>query len=230
MTTVSNDNDITLAELRQDLKDQVAASSAQGFWTDEMFDDWLNWAGKKACGFYRWPFLELAVYTTTRDQKQYYSYPQGALRFKPNSIYQITVDGEDYPSSQQGRLRRNWQQFQVAIQDESDEKIFANHNGFYFLNPIPTDGKEMVLFGLKGWQKLENDADTPITPTEFDEVIVQLALARALRKGKKYKEAQAELVEALDPNVGALAMLKSDIENEGDKGQGGNAQSSRWGG
>lgn len=229
MTTVSNDNDITLAELRQDLKDQVAASAAQGFWTDAMFNDWLNWAGKKVCGFYRWPFLELAVYTTTRDQKQYYSYPKGALRFKPNSIYQISIEGEDYPVSQQGRLRRSWQQFVKADQEDEDEKIFSNHNGFYFLNPIPADGKEMTLYGLKGWQTLSADADTPITPTEFDEVIVQLALARALRKGKKYKEAQAELVEVLDPNVGSLAMLKADIEAEGSKGQGGIAQSSRWG-
>lgn len=230
MTTVSNDNDITLAELRQDLKDQIAASAAQGFWTDTMLNDWLNWAGKKVCSYYRWPFLELAVYTTTRDSKQYYDYPKGELRFKPNSIYQITIAGEDYPTSQQGRLRRNWQQFQKAIQEEDDEKIFANHNGFYFLNPVPTNSKEMVLFGLKGWQKLESDTDTPITPTEFDEAIVQLALARALRKGKKYKEAQAEMVEVLDPQVGSLAMLKSDIEDENAKGAGGTAQSSRWGG
>jgi len=229
MPTVTNDNDITLAELRQDLKDQIAASAAQGFWTDTMLDDWLNWAGKKVCGFYRWPFLELAVYTTTRDSKQYYSYPQNELRFKPNSIYMITIEGEDYPTSQQGRLRRNWSQFQTAIQEEDDQKIFANHNGFYFLNPVPTDSKEMVLYGLKGWQKLTADADTPITPTEFDEVIVQLALVRALRKGKKYKEAQAEFNEIMNPEIGSLAMLKADIEVEGDKGQGGNAQSSRWG-
>lgn len=229
MSSVSNDNEITLAELRQDLDDQIAASAAQGFWTPAMKTDWLNWAGKKICGYYRWPFLELAVYTTTRDQKQYYTYPKGALRFKPNSIYQITIEGEEYPASQQGRLRRNWQQFQKAIQEESDEKIFANHNGFYFLNPLPADGKEMTLFGLKGWQALSADTDTLITPTEFDEAIVQLALARALRKAKKYKEAQAEIVEVLDPNVGILAMLKADIENENDKGAGGTAQSSRWG-
>lgn len=230
MTTVSNDNDITLAELRQDLKDQIAASAAQGFWTDTMLDDWLNWAGKKVCSFYRWPFLELAVYTQTHDDKQYYSYPKNELRFKPNSIYQITIDGEDYPSSQQGRLRRNWQQFQKAIQEEDDEKIFANHNGFYFLNPVPANSKEMILFGLKGWQQLVNDDDTPITPTEFDESIVQLALGRALRKGKKYAEAKAEIMEVLDPASGSLAMLKMDIENESSMGAGGTAQSSRWGG
>ncbi len=229
MTTVTNDNDITLAELIQDLDDEIAASAAQGFWTPAMKKDWLNRAGQKVCGFYRWPFLELAVYTTTRDQKEYYSYPHGALRFKPNSIYQISIAGEDYPAGQQGRLRVSWQQYVKAKQEESDEKIFANHNGFYFLNPVPTDSKEMVLYGLKGWQELVNNADTPVTPTEFDDSIIRLAKAAALRKSKKYREAQAELVEVLDPQVGSLALLKNEIENEGAVGYGGEAQSSRWG-
>lgn len=223
------DNEITLDQLIQDVDDEIAASSAQGFWTPAMKKDWINRAGQKVCGFYRWPFLELAVYTSTRDQKEYYTYPREALRFKPNSIYQITIEGEDYPQGQQGRLRVNWQRFVKAKQDGSDEKIFSNHNGFFFLHPIPEDGKEMVLFGLKGWQTLVNGTDTPVTPTEFDESIIKLAKASALRKSKKYKEAQAEMIEVLDPQVGTLAILKADIENEGANGYGGEAQSSRWG-
>lgn len=228
MTTVSNDNEITFDELMQDLDDLIASSAAQGFWTPEMKKDWINRAGQTVCGYYRWPFLELAVYTTARSEKEYYSYPQGALRFKPNSIYQITIEGESYPETQQGRLRQNWQQFTQDKQEGNNDKIFANHNGFYFLHPKPVDGKEITLYGLKGWQKLVDDIDTPITPTEFDEAIVKLALTKALRKAKKYKEAQAEMAEVLDPNVGILTMLKSDIENENAKGAGGQAQSSRW--
>ena len=116
-----------------------------------------------------------------------------------------------------------------ADQADDDQKIFATHDGYLFLNPVPANDKEMVAYGLKGWQKLENDTDVPITPTEFDEVILQLALARALRKGKKYKEAQAEMMEVLDPNVGSLAMLREDIMVEDAKGNGGVAQTSRWG-
>ena len=222
------DNEITLAQMRQDLDDEIAASAAQGFWTTAMKNDWLNRAGQKVCGFFRWPFLELAVYTTTRDAKEFYSYPQDALRFKPNSIYQISIDGEDYPLGQQGRRRVTWQQFVRAQQEESDEKLFANHNGFYFLHPVPTNSKEMVLYGLKGWQKLESDDDTPVTPTEFDEAIIRIAKASALRKSKKYNEAKAELIEILDPRVGTLAMLRDEIENEGAQGYGGEARSSRW--
>lgn len=223
------DNDITLAEMLQDLDDEIASSAAQGFWTPDMKKDWLNRAGQKVCGYYRWPFLELSVYTTTRDQKEYYTYPHGELRLKPNSIYQISIAGEDYPSGQQGRLRVSWQQYIKAKQEESDERIFANHNGFYFLNPLPEDDKEMVLYGLKGWQKMVDDDDTPVTPTEFDDAIIKIAKAQCLRKAKKYREAQAELVDVFNQEVGILAMLKHEIENEGAAGYGGEAQSSRWG-
>lgn len=228
MTTVSNDNQTTLADYRADLDAELASASVQGFWTTAMKNDWINRAGQRICSYYRWPFLELAVYTQTRDGKEFYSYPKGDLRFKPNSIYQIHVDGEDYGRDQQGRLRLNWEQFIQHKQSEMENQVFANHNGFYFLNPIPENGKEMVLYGLKGWQKLVDDADTPITPVEFDEAIVRIAKAFALRKAKQYSEATAELADVLNPQVGILAQLKMDIENEASMGNGGEAKSSRW--
>ena len=221
-------NDITLAELITDLDQEIASSSAQGFWTAAMKKDWLNRAGQRVCGFYRWPFLELSVYTTTRNQKEYYTYPKGELRFKPNSIYEITIEDEEYPVDQQGRGRSTWEQFTLAKQNADDDYIFANHNSSYFLYPIPQDGKEMCLYGLRAWQELGNDSDTPITPPEFDAPLVRLAKAYALRKAKKYKEAQAEMVEVLDPNMGELAMLKMEIESENASGYGGQATSSRW--
>lgn len=222
-------SEATLQELREDLEAEIASSSVQGFWTAAMKNKWLNKAGRKICSFYRWPFLELSVYTTTRDQKEYYTYPTGALRFKPNSIYQIAVADEEYPPGQAGRGRVTWEEFTKLKQDEADQKVFANHNGFYFLYPVPEDGKEMQLFGLKGWQELASDTDKPVTPDEFDEAIVQLAKASALRKAKRYKEAQAEMVEVLDPVVGTLALLKSDTEVENAGGYGGQAVSSRFG-
>jgi len=222
---------MTKAELLQDLNDRISAASVSGFWTTAMKTAWLDAAGKTVCNFYRWPFLELALTKETVDQREYYDYPGGVVRFKPNSIYQVDVEDENYPIGQAGRRRVNWQQFQERKQEENPDPCFTNHDGEYFLYPIPTDGKTMSLYGLKGWKNLADmlDADEPITPEEFDEAIVRIALASCLRKAKKYAEAKAELLEVLDPAIGLLAQIKVQTEVEGPQGEGGTAKSSRWG-
>lgn len=219
------------AELLQDLDDRISAASVSGFWTSAMKIAWLDAAGKTVCNFHRWPFLELALEKTTVDSREYYDYPSGIVRFKPNSIYQIDIEGETYPIGQAGRRRVSWQQFQERKQEQNPDPCFTNHNGEYFLYPVPVNGKTMSLYGLKGWKDLADltDADEPVTPPEMDESIVRIALAACLRKAKKYAEAKAELLEVLDPNIGLLAQQKMQIEVEDSKGEGGTAKSSRWG-
>lgn len=220
--------DTTLEDLLIELDEQITTADASGFWTPDMKKRWLNRAGQRVCGFYRWPFLELSVYTSTRNQKDHYEYPRDVLRLKPNSIYQITVEGEYYDGNSSGRDRVSWQEFQKMRQRGDETPVFANHNGFYFLHPIPEDGKEMILFGLKGWQKLEADDDKPVTPPEMDESIIRMAVGYTLRKAKKYREAAAEIAEVIDPNAGMLAQLRDDIQNEGAKGYVGQSTSSRF--
>lgn len=221
---------MTKSELLQDLNDRISAAKVSGIWTDDMKINWLDNAGQRACGFYPWTFLELALERPTVDGREYYDYPSGVVRFKPNSIYQIDIEDETYDPGVQGRRRVNWQQFAKKKQDGDTELVFANHNGYYFLYPVPTDGKTMSLYGRKGWRKLSDlgDDDLPITPEEFDESIVRLALAACLRKAKKYDQARAEALEVLDPNVGLLAMLKAEMEEDAAKGYGGEATSSRF--
>lgn len=218
-------------ELLQDLSDRISAASVNGFWTPEMKIKWLDAAGSLVCGFSRWGFLELALKKQTVDDRSYYDYPGGTVRFKPNSIYQIDIEGETYPIGQGGRRRVTWQQFQERIQEQNPDPCFTNHNGQYHLYPVPENDKTMSLYGLKGWKKLEDmgNDDLPITPQEFDEAIVRIALASCLRKAKKYSEAKAELLEVLDPQIGLLAMLKNENALEDSKGEGGTAKSSRWG-
>lgn len=221
---------MTKGELLQDLNDRISAAKVSGIWTEEMKLNWLDNAGQRACGFYPWTFLELALERPTVDQREYYDYPSGIVRFKPNSIYQIDIEDETYAIGVQGRRRVNWQQFQKKKQEGDTELVFTNHNGYFFLHTIPTDGKTMSLYGLKAWRKLVDlgDDDMPITPEEFDEAIVRLALAACLRKAKKYDQAKAESLEVLDPTVGLLAMLKAEMEEEAPKGYGGEASSSRF--
>lgn len=220
----------TKAELLQDLNDRISAAKVSGFWTDDMKIRWLDNAGQRVVSFYRWPFLELAVTIETSDDREYYDYPSGDLRFKPNSIYLVQIEDEDYADGVTGRRRVNWNQFQQGEQQDFDEPRFANHNGFYFLDPVPENGKQLTIYGLKAWQPLKDmdDDDEIMTPPEFDEAIVRLALAACLRKAKKYSEARAEALEILDPAVGVLALEKAQIENESAGGYGGEAQSSRF--
>lgn len=218
----------TKADLLLDLNNRISAAKVSGFWTDTMKLEWLNNAGQRVCDWYRWKCLELALETIARDSKEYYDYPDPPNEFKKDSIYQIDVEDEEYPADEGGRTRVNWTTFQKAKQNSSDELIFTNHNGFYFLYPVPTNGKVVSIYGLKKWNALVNDADESTLPTEFDEAVVRIALAACLRKSKKYAEAKAELVEILDPNIGVLAMLKSQQETEAPQGYGGEAQSSRW--
>lgn len=220
---------MNLGELRGDLNNRVSSAKITGFWTDDMKDQWINQAGQRVCDFRRWKWLELALETQTRSGKEYYDYPEAPNAFKRDSIYQIDIEGEEYDSDQSGRSRVNWTQFQKAKQSGSEKKIFANHNGFYFLHPVPADGKVMSLYGLKTWRTLESDEDEPITPAEvYDEAIVRIALATCLRKAKRYNEAKAELVEILDPRVGVLENLWEQENDESALGYGGEAKSSRW--
>lgn len=221
---------MNLGELRQDLNDRISAAKVSGFWTDAMKDRWINAAGQRVCDFRRWRWLELALETQTNQSKEYYDYPdEVGFAFKRDSIYQIDIEDEVYPPEQSGRLRVNWTQFQKAKQIGDDSrKIYTNHNGFYFLYPVPENTKVMSLYGLKRWKPLDSDEDDPISPPEYDEAIVRIALAACLRKAKKYSEAKAELVEVLDPQVGVLAMLWTQENDEAPQGYGGEAKSSRW--
>lgn len=214
--------------MQDELTARITASSASGFFTATQKKLWINMAGQRVCNYYNWPFLELALEIETADDAEYYDYPSGSVRLKPDSIYQIDIEGEEYSRGVAGRRRVNWNQFQKKKQEDDDEYIFTNHNGFYFLHPVPTNGKTMSVYGVKAWKELVNNTDTPVTPPELNEAIIRVALASALRKAKKYNEAQAELNDVFDPNIGLLVQIKNQIEAEAPQGYGGEAESSRW--
>jgi len=218
----------TKLELAADLDDRISAASVSGFWKATTKDRWLNQAGQRVCDWYAWTFLQLALTIESASSREYYDYPSGELGFKENSIYNIIVEDEDYPAQQNGRERVTWDEFQQDKQQDASRLIFTNHNGFYFLHPIPENGKQISLWGIKKWQTLVGDDDEAITPSGLDESIVRIALASCLRKAKKYSEAKAELVEVLDPQVGTLALYRDQMESHGPSGYGGRAHSSRF--
>ena len=223
-------NNTTLQDYREALDEAISAAKTSGFWTQDFKDRAINEAGKLICNSYRWGFLEMAYTTQSRDQREYYSYP-GRVESQAitnDSIYQVNIDGEEY-GNRDGRERLSWVEFQKAKNSgEQNRLTFANHNGFYFLYPIPEDGKEISIFGLRKWVELKTVDDQAITPVDLDDAIIKLALAKCLRKAKKYSEAKAEMLEVLDPEVGLLSIFWKKTHEESAGGYKGDAISSRW--
>lgn len=217
----------TQDELMDQLDELLSENDVSEFATDAIKLKFINKAGQMICDWYGWKCLELALKKTTSSQREYYDYPEGANEFKHNSIYQITIEDEEYGSDVAGRTRQEWDEYQIAKQNDSEEKIFSNHNGYYFLNPIPEDGKEMVLYGIKKWRTLVNTTDEAILPDEFDESIVRVAYSMVCKKALQYDIAKAELDYVFNENTGILTRLRNQEQEGGPKGYVGQAISSR---
>jgi hypothetical protein len=203
---------MTLNELLTELNNRISATAISGFWTASMKKEWINKAGERICNFKRWKFLEKAKWTYSTANREYYDYPDD---FKANSIYYMEVDGKEY-------IEKSWDDYQAFKAAGSTDKIFANHNEFYFINPIPkVSGLEILIFGIRKWLKLTADTDKPILPSEFDEAIIKLALATALQKERRYSEATFEIGEVEGAN-GILAKI-AEREDEETKGHIGKA-------
>jgi len=216
-----------LSEFLTELNNRIAAAKVSGFWTDAMKKQWINKAGERVCNYHRWKALEYAVTTKTKANQEYYDYPD---EFQEDSIYHLEVDGKEYTRC------NNWDDYQNYKANESTDKVFVSHDGFYFINPTPEEADLVIdLWGIRKWKKLVNDNDEAITPTELDEAIIKLALAICLQKERRYSEANAEIAEVeapANPRVpgsgGILARLVTREENEGPKGYIGKAKSTRF--
>jgi len=218
----------TLLELETDLNGRLSAAQTSGFWTQAEKDLAINNAGRQVCESYNWQFLELALKTQTRNKQEYYDYPNGTNVFTQGSIYQIEIADEVY-GARDGRGRMKWGEFQRRKHvGDSNRKIFSNHNGYYFLYPIPVDGKEMTLFGLKEWNTLVATTDSAITPPSLNSSIIGLALSVCLKKAKKYNEATIELNEVIDPRIGSLVRIWNKMNEENASGFIGSGISSHW--
>lgn len=219
-----------LSEFLTELNSRIAAAKVAGLWIDTQKEQWIYEAVVRVCNFKkRWRFLEIAKSTTTKKDHEYYDEPED---LKTNSIFAVKVDGKGYD-------RKSWNRYQEYKTAESTEKIFAVHNGFYFINPTPTeDNLTIDIWGVKKpvvlvtWKAA---ADDSVLPSEFDEPVIRLALASCLQKERRYSEAVAERVEVEAPKnpriegSGGLLARLVEQESEGDPvGYTGRAQSSRW--
>ncbi len=203
-----------LSEFITALNDEISAAAISGFWSETAKKYQINKAGERVANFHNWKDLELAQYIMTFDSREYYDYP---VQFKPNSIYYLTIDGEPY------EMKGSWREFEQERGNGVNK--FVSHDGFYFLDPIPADGLEIVVWGNRQWVQLSKDSDEGILPSRFDEAVVKLAKAGCLKKEARFQEANSEIAEVetpMTPRVpnsgGILARLKDAEESGGKSG------------
>lgn len=216
----------TLNEFLTALNNRIAAAKVSGFWSDAMKKEWINTSGERVCNYRRWKALELAKTTETKENQEYYDYPED---FQEDSIYYMEIDGKKH-------IETDWDDFREYKAAGSSDRIFSSHAYYYFINPIPVKkGLSLDIWGIRKWVKLIEGTEKAITHRELDEPVVKLALAICLQKERRYNEAAAEIAEVETPanpriegSGGILTRLGSREEDEGPKGYIGRAKSSRW--
>lgn len=214
-----------LSALVTKLDNKIAASKTNGFYSTAQKEAWLNSAGERVCNYRAWKSLEDSKKTTTIEDHDYYDNPD---EFQDDSIYDMEIDGDEY-------IKKDWDDFRDYVRNESEEKVFATHDGLYFINPIPDESNlELCLYGIKKWVTLAS-ADASILPAKFDEAIVMLAFAECLDKKKEYSAAvviRKQVEDPANPQIqgsGGLLARLGDREDDGSKsGSVGKATSTRF--
>lgn len=164
----------------------MSAAKATGMWSDADKKRWINKAIVRACNFAKWNFLgHHSTQLTEKDRESYFI----PFDYKPGGMMFIKVDGQEYT-----KIRIENYQSGSHVWD----KVFCILGDQYLLKPIPDkDGKIIDIYYRRRPVPLVNDTDEPITPEEFDEPIVKLALAICLKKiPGRSGESDKEILEA----------------------------------
>lgn len=213
----------TLAEYRADLEALLSTVNLSGFFTDAIKNEFINRAGRRVYNFQTWPFLNHALKTQSVANDEYYEQPS---RFKRGSIFRITVE--------EGELEEEYDMVSLNLykqhkEEETGEKVSTVIGSQYFLYPILTESNKVIgVYGQLKWVELVDDADESINPEAFDEAIIKHAFASALKKERRFSEANSEIDEVENANSGILPRLYNQATKESPKGYIGNVKSSRW--
>lgn len=213
----------TLAEYRADLEALLSTVNLSGFFTDAIKDEFINRAGKRVYNFQTWPWLNHALKTQSVAGDEYYEQPS---RFKRGSIFRITV-GENQDEEEYDMVSLNL--YKELKAGSSDNKVSTVIGSQYFIYPTLTESNLVIgVYGQLKWVELVDDADESINPEAFDEAIVKLAFASALKKERRFSEANSEVDEVENANSGILPRLYNQATKESPKGYVGQVKSSRW--
>lgn len=155
----------------------------------------LNRAYRKAGGLFLWPETEDAKKTSTVSAQEYYDYPQN---WRPNSIWKLKVDNEDYGDP---LVFRDYLYEQENDNPSGLTLIWTNQWRRFFIDPVPTTNgnNNIEIWGQKVVDALSADADTTIfsySMPECNDAIVLEAEAILRAKGEDENTAAFKSAEA----------------------------------
>ncbi len=172
----------SLLQMRRAVQSDLNVDDTSTLYDPDTIDLALNRAHRKIGGLFRWPETEDAKKTSTEVNQEYYDYPQN---WRPDSIWKLKVDGEDYgdPIAYKDYL----------YEQENDNpsgltKMWSNQWRRFFIDPTPTanGNNNICLWGQKVVDAMEADEDTTIfsySMPEVNEAIVMEAVAILSKKG-----------------------------------------------
>jgi len=210
----------SLETFRDALEEKMSQVEITEFYSDTMKDRWINEAGERVCNYHPWAWLNHALKIQSEQDAEYYAYPS---RFKKNSIYRIT-DGEGTDENEHDVI--NFDLFKEHKEQQTSARVASQLGDQWFIYPVPEVGRVLGVYGQLKWVKLTSDSMEAISPVSHDEAIIKLALASALRKERRYNEANSEVSE-VEGQGGVLARYATAEQNQKPKGYMGRVKSSR---
>lgn len=211
----------TLEQYRTDLEAMLSTVNLSGFFTDAMKNRWINQSGRRVYNYETWPWLMHALKTQTEKDQEWY---EQSSRFKKGSIERITIgtgkDEEEYEI-------KEWNLYKRIKDSESEQKVSALLGNQFFIYPTPKVANEEIgTYGQLKWQTLVVDDDEALTNNEeYDEAIVKLAFALALKKERRFGEATSEIEEVINE---ILPRLYQQETKQDPQGYIGTQTSTRW--
>jgi hypothetical protein len=214
----------TRAQIRTEIDAMITAAEVDNFWTPDQKNEWINYAGRRVTSWANWKILRYALKTQSEANKEWYKPP---YRCKNGSIFRITMDDSD--GNEYEYDIKDWDIYTDYQDGETDYKVAAVLGDQFFLYPTPVDNNlEIGIYGYLKWEELTSDTDVSLLDQSFDESVVKLAFAQALKKEKRFGEANNEIQEVTAPEEGLLAKIEQGEQTTQPAGFSGRARSSRW--
>ena len=171
---------MTFLEMQTAFYDEFSVANTDSFLTLTYVKRILNRMKKKVEATHDWPHLERAMMRDS-EANEYYNYPEN---WKQDSIYKLKYNGDNYDKVKFADYLR----YQEDEGSNSSDKIFSDFRNRFFINPAPT---EVVTNGIVFWgQEYSDDMsadgdESPFTlENEIEEIIIELAIATALKKSR----------------------------------------------
>jgi len=210
----------SLADYRADLEALLSTVDLSGFFTEAIKNEFINRAGRRVYNAKKWAWLEHAVKTQSKAGIEYYAQPS---RFKKGSIHRITL-GEGMAELEYDVVA--WNLYKQNKEQTTGARVASILGNQYFMYPAPERANEVIgIYGQLKWVDLTSDSTESINPEAYDEAIIRLALADALKKERRFSEANSETKEVTDV---LIPSLWSEDQKQDPKGYIGQSRSTRW--